>query len=59
MRSIEPGIQGFPDVQRHISGLVLTHHPGMTLPNKNKNAPEPGAFLRLGRKKKPERLNLS
>jgi hypothetical protein len=45
MRSIEPGIQGFPDVQRHISGLVLTHHPGMTLPNKNKNAPEPGGVF--------------
>jgi hypothetical protein len=30
MRSIEPGIQGFPDVQLHIRGLVLTHHPGMT-----------------------------
>jgi hypothetical protein len=30
MQSIEPGIQGFPDVQLHIWGLVLTHHPGMT-----------------------------
>jgi len=27
---IEPGIQGFPDVQLHILGLVLTHHPGVT-----------------------------
>jgi hypothetical protein len=32
MRGIEPGIQGFPDVQLHICGLVLTHHPGMTQP---------------------------
>ena len=30
MRSIEPGIQGFPDVQLHILSLVLTQHPGMT-----------------------------
>jgi hypothetical protein len=30
MRSIEPGISRFPDVQLHIWGLVLTHHPGMT-----------------------------
>jgi hypothetical protein len=30
MRSIEPGIQGFPDVQLQIWGLVPTHHPGMT-----------------------------
>src|SRR5713226_3293360 len=30
MRSIEPGISRFPDVQLHIRGLVLTHHPGMT-----------------------------
>src|ERR1700676_3158388 len=27
---IEPGIQGFPDVQLHIRGLVPTRHPGMT-----------------------------
>jgi len=30
MRSIEPGISRFPDVQLHICGLVLAHHPGMT-----------------------------
>src|SRR5258708_1201704 len=30
MRSIEPGISRFPDVQLHIWGLVLAHHPGMT-----------------------------
>ena len=31
MQSIEPGIHGFPDVQLHIWGLVLAHHPGMTV----------------------------
>jgi hypothetical protein len=30
MRSIEPGISRFPDVQLYIWGLVPTHHPGMT-----------------------------
>jgi len=33
MQRIEPGISGFPDVQRHICGLVLVHQPGMTEPN--------------------------
>src|SRR5450432_2394439 len=31
MQSIKPGISRFPDVQLHICGLVLTHHPGMTV----------------------------
>ena len=31
MRSIEPGISRFPDAQLRICGLVLTHHPGMTV----------------------------
>jgi hypothetical protein len=26
----EPAISRFPDVQLHIWGLVLAHHPGMT-----------------------------
>jgi hypothetical protein len=33
MQRIEPGISRFPDVQRHICGLVLAHQPGMTEPN--------------------------
>src|ERR1700760_1632120 len=32
MRSIEPGIQGFPDVQLHICGLVLTNPPSRNDP---------------------------
>jgi hypothetical protein len=31
MRSIEPGISRFPDAELRIWGLVLTHHPGMTV----------------------------
>jgi hypothetical protein len=31
MQSIEPGISRFPDAQLRIGGLVLAHHPGMTM----------------------------
>src|SRR4030081_4161052 len=57
MRSIEPGISRFPDVQLHIRGLVLAHHPGMTssLSRLVSAASPPGRAGRRGGPFPPER----